>query len=328
MAERLPNVALKEKALSLGFQSVGVCDAVPSPHLDAYASWLGKGYHGSMGYLAEQLGLKADPANLLPEARSVIAVALNYYQPAQSGSGQPRIARYAFGRDYHKVLRAKLRKLAAWVEEQHPCATTRACVDSAPIFERDYANLAGLGFFGKNTMLIDARRGSWFFIGLLLTTLPFEADQPFEGGCGTCTKCIDACPTGALVQEDGRWQLNASRCISYLTIEHAGDIDQEFHAAMGDWTFGCDICQEVCPFNEPRSRQPERCRPTEEPDFVAQREWHSLRDLAEIPLESWDQMTAGSPLRRAGHEGLKRNARINLSNAGRPSGPDTQHPIP
>jgi epoxyqueuosine reductase len=302
--------SLKAFALSLGFQSVGIALPVEAPHLREYEAWLQKGYAGTMFYLEDHLALKRHPEELLPGCRSVIAVTLNYNQEPPAN---PRIARYALGRDYHKVLRAKLRKLAHHLQEQHPQATFRACVDSAPIFERDYARLAGLGFFGKNTMLIDPRRGSWFFIGLLLTTLELPADKPFDGGCGTCTACIEACPTGALVFEEGRWQLDARRCISYLTIEHRGPIDPGLE--MGDWVFGCDVCQEVCPFNQPRESQPDRAQSTNERDFQ-RREWPHLQQLAQLTVGEWDELTQGSAVRRAGYEGLKRNAKKALENGG------------
>ncbi len=267
-----------------------------------------------MSYLTRHLPLKEHPGKLLEGAQSIVAVTLNYNQPVEHKPGSPRIARYALGRDYHKVLRNKLRKLASWIRNEYPGSVCRPCVDSAPIFERDFANLAGLGFFGKNTMLIDPKRGSWFFIGLLLTTVAFEPDHPFEGGCGSCTKCIDACPTGAIVYEDQRWQLDARRCISYLTIEHPGEIDAELASKVGEWTFGCDICQEVCPFNQPRENNPERGVPTEEPDFKQLRTWPSLVELSQIAIADWDELTRGSPVRRAGFDGIKRNAKINIAN--------------
>jgi epoxyqueuosine reductase len=181
--------------------------------------------------------------------------------------------------------------------------------------EREYAHRAGLGWFGKNTMLIDSRSGSWFVIGLLLTTLDIEPDLPAQGGCGTCRACIDACPTGAIVwlEQGGRWAVDARRCISYLTIEAPAEAD----ARIGDWTFGCDVCQEVCPFNARRGSQPLRARPTSEPDFLR----HSpvpgmpLEQIERLTPEEWDAATQGSPIRRAGYDGLRRVARINRGNS-------------
>jgi epoxyqueuosine reductase len=285
-----------------------VTEAGAAPHLSEYVAWLEKGYHGEMEYLREHLPLKTHPENLLPGVRSVVAVGLNYNQPNRTVPGRPRIARYALGRDYHKVIRTKLRRLAEWVEANAPGAKCRPCVDSAPIFERDYARLAGLGWFGKNTMLINSKRGSWFFIGILLTTAEFESDAPAVGGCGTCSKCIEACPTGAIVFEDGRWQIDARRCISYLTIEHRGEIALQ----TAGWTFGCDVCQEVCPFNHPRPNAPLRAALTSEPDFLQPRPWPSLQELANLEEAEWDELTRGSAVRRAGLEGLRRNAKLGL----------------
>ena len=247
----LASEPLKNQALLQGFDTAGVCDARPAPHLDFYREWLGRGMHGTMDYMSASEPLRSNPECLLPGVQSILAVTLNYNSGESSRSG-PRVARYALGRDYHKVLRAKLKKIAAWAEAENPGLQARPCVDSAPIFERDYAWLAGLGWFGKNTMLIDTKRGSWFFIGLLLLSEHFEPDAPAIGSCGTCRTCIDACPTGALVIENGRpiATLDARRCISYQTIEHHGPLTENTHG----WLFGCDICQEVCPL-QPRSRQ-------------------------------------------------------------------------
>ncbi len=307
---------LRFAARGLGLSALGVCDASPAPHLGFFDAWLARGHGAGMGWLAASRELRADVDALLPGARSVVAVALDYGRPAPPVPGRPRVARYALGRDYHKVLRSKLRRLAATIEaEGFAC---RPCVDSAPVFERDYARLAGLGWFGKNTMLIDSHRGSWFFLGLILTTAHWEPDEPALGGCGTCTRCVDACPTGAIVFADDRWGVDARRCVSYLTIEHEGPIDPALAAGIGDWTFGCDVCQEVCPFNAERPSQPLRGARATEPDLLRDREWPSLLEIETLSEERWDLLTRGSPLRRAGLDGLRRNARINRANASIP----------
>jgi epoxyqueuosine reductase len=302
---RIASGEIKARAAELGFQLCGVCPAEPPPHYQAYGRWLEKGYHGTMEYLQRHMLLKGDPRRLLPSARSVIAVGLNYNQPNDHQEGYPKIARYALGRDYHKVLRRKLRQLSEWLEREHPGAEHRACVDSAPIMERDFAQQAGLGWFGKNTMLINSRRGSWFFIGLLLTSLEIHADKPAVGGCGTCTRCIEACPTGAIVFEDGRWQLDARRCISYLTLEHHGPIPEELEKRLDGWLVGCDVCQEVCPFNQPRTHQPERAQETRESDFLSRRSFPALDDLARLEHAEWDRLTRGSAVRRVGFSRMK-----------------------
>lgn len=271
-----------------------------------YEEWLARGFHGEMDYLARHAALKRTPEKLLPGCRSIVAFALNYHQPNSPEPGMPRIAQYALGRDYHKVFRKKLNQWLRRASVQTE-AEWRICVDSAPIFERDYAHLAGLGWFGKNTCLIDSKRGSWFLIGLVLTTAELAPDTPSAGGCGSCRACIDACPTGAIVFVDGRWQVDARACISYRTIEYRGDDVGDTHG----WTFGCDVCQEVCPFNHARASQPMRARVTEVSEFLERRRWPSLSELAVIPPDAWDALTAGSPVRRAGLEGLRRNARAN-----------------
>lgn len=303
---------LGELAADLGFAKVGVCSAAPSQTWAAYREWLAQGFAGEMEYLHQHAALRADPRALLPGVRSVIAVSLNYYQHVAPTHGNTRVARYAAGRDYHKTLRRKLKKLASQLAaETGEIFEFRVCVDSAPVLEREYAHRAGLGWYGKNTMLIDSKRGSWFFIGLILTTLEFEPDEPSIGGCGTCRACIEACPTGAIVEVDDRWQVDARSCISYLTIEKPELADER----IGDWTFGCDICQEVCPFNQPRSNQPLRAQQTVEPDFLRK------GGLVDIPLsqiltlsrDEWDRATQGSPIRRAGFDGVRRVAEINQS---------------
>jgi len=291
---------VKAAALDAGFDLVGITPAAPSKTIDAYAQWLDRGFHGEMTYLADHLLAKEDPRHLLPTVQSIVMVGLNYYQ---SGPSDPRIARYALGRDYHRVIRNKLRSVAAVLPGE-----SRICVDSAPLLEREYAHRAGLGWFGKNTLLINSQRGSWFFLGALLCSDSLEPDEPLPGGCGTCRVCIDACPTGAIVNLNDRWQVDARACISYQTIERRGPEIDDTHG----WLFGCDVCQEVCPFNTVRESQPLRSQTTLEADFQP-RSWPSPSQILDLNEQEWDQLTAGSPVRRAGFEGLKRNARRVLS---------------
>jgi epoxyqueuosine reductase len=299
-----------EFAKNLGFEPVGIAPIAPPAHWDAYKEWIQMGRHGSMDYLARHVELKKSPENLLAGAKSAIVVGLNYYQPVPHQEGEARIARYALGRDYHRVLRGKLRKLVNHFkgEEQF-----RICVDSAPLMERDLAQAAGIGWFGKNTMIINSQRGSWFVLGVVLTTMEIEPTKPALGGCGTCRACIDACPTGAIIQENGRWQVNSPSCISYLTIEHKGEFSQTQAKQVGEWTFGCDVCQEVCPFNQERESQPLRSSETNEPEFAIRR-FPNLLELSQSTPEGWNKVTQGSPTRRAGYAGLKRNANANILN--------------
>jgi len=285
---------VKAWARELGFDTVGIAPADSATHNDAYEAWIWRGFHGEMDYLARHAAAKRNVAELLPNVRSVIAVTLNYYQPLLTG---PRkVARYAIGRDYHRVIGKRLRILGSRLSTAHPGATWRACVDSTPVLEREWAHLAGLGWFGKNTMLIDSRRGSWFFIGVLLTDIAFEPDRPSEGGCGTCRACIDACPTGAIMMADDRWQVDARRCISYATIEQRGPMEVD----PGEWAFGCDVCQEVCPFNQPRDSQPARAQTTLVSDFrLAHPAAVAIASGREIDAHEWDAISPGSPLRRS-----------------------------
>ncbi len=303
------SIELKKAALQQGFDFAGVCPATPAEHWDYYRDWIGAGNHAQMEYLVRHLELKQTPKSLLPEVKSILAVALNYYDGDQKRTGNGKVARYARGRDYHKVIRAKLRRVGKWAETTYPELKWRVCVDSSPIFEREYAHLAGLGWFGKNTCLINSHRGSWFLLGLLLLSQEFEPDVPAAGGCGNCTLCIDACPTGALEWKGGQVSvLNSSKCISYLTIEHSGDLPSE--TDLGGWAFGCDVCQEVCPFNQPRKSQPLRATVGNDWEFRSRRvptnlDLDRILDLEDSNLR---EEYAGTALMRAVPDKLKRNA--------------------
>ncbi len=258
-----------------GFALVGIVDARPTDYADHVRRWIADGRHGEMHYLANHLDVRLDPAKLLDGARSIIAVADGYAAKGDAAGGESgpprgRIARYAWGDDYHKVLKSRLHRLADRLAERFPGHAFRATVDTAPALEREHAARAGLGWQGKNTMTIHPRHGSYFLLGLLVTTLPLQPTRAAPGDaklpgldhCGTCTRCIDACPTGCITTPGsdpapggptpgsplGR-SIDATRCISYLTLEHRSPIDPALHPFMGDWIAGCDVCQDVCPFN-------------------------------------------------------------------------------
>ncbi|BCW95850.1 MAG: tRNA epoxyqueuosine(34) reductase QueG [Fimbriimonadales bacterium] len=305
---------IKQYARALGFELVGVAPAQPPPHAESFLQWLAQGYAGTMEYLQRTARLRVNPAELLPDARSAVVVGLNY-APAELPETDYRIARYALGEDYHRVLREKLETLLGAIQALAPDTQGRVCVDSAPVLERDLAWLAGLGWYGKNTCLINTHRGSYFFIGVLLLTLELEYDSPAEGGCGTCRLCLDACPTGALIEP---YTLDARRCVSYLTIERRDSIPEAYRASMGEWLFGCDICQEVCPFNRPRVHQPLRAQPAREPRFQA-RPLPRLHEILTMDEGAFTARFRGSAITRARWRGLVRNALIVAGNRGDPA---------
>lgn len=241
---------LKSQAQRAGFDLVGVCPAVTPAGLHHLHAWLDAGYAGQMHYLPSRRDAYHHPRHILAGVRSLVMLGMPYRtaEPAACRAGQGRISRYAWGAaDYHDVIHQRFRQLAEWLTEQAPGASVRGVVDTAPLLEREFARLAGLGWIGKNTMLINRRAGSWFFLAALLTDLELEYDPPHENEhCGTCRACLDACPTQAFPRPH---VLDATRCISYLTIELRGNLPPRLRADTGDWLFGCDICQEVCPWN-------------------------------------------------------------------------------
>jgi epoxyqueuosine reductase len=305
---------IKDYARALGFELVGIAPAQPPPHAESFLHWLAQGYAGAMEYLERTAHLRVNPAELLPDARSAVVVGLNY-APAELPETDYRIARYALGDDYHQVIRAKLETLLSAIQAVAPEAQGRICVDSAPVLERDLAWLAGLGWYGKNTCLINTHRGSYFFLGVLLLTLELEYDTPAEGGCGTCRLCLDACPTGALTEP---YTLDARKCISYLTIELRDSIPESYRVPMGEWLFGCDICQEVCPFNRPRAHQPLRAQPTQEPRLKP-RPLPRLHDILTMDESQFADRFRSSAIKRAKWRGLIRNALIVAGNKGDPT---------
>jgi epoxyqueuosine reductase len=341
---KILEAALKAEALRLGFDRVGIAAPSPSEHSTFYRGWIEDGAHGQMTYLAHEdaMARRADLTGTLENVRSVIVVAHEYATDDPPGVPEDPsvgvIARYARGRDYHRVIAPRLRRLLAWLDEQlTEHVNGRAYADTGPILERELGVRAGLGWFGKNTMLIHPRRGSYFFLGVLLVDVALEPDPPFmKDHCGTCRACLDACPTGALLgrTKDGAPVMDARRCISYLTIEHRGPIPEELRPLIGNRVFGCDICQECCPFNKKFAGE------TAEPGYAARGpgkrpvgvagvpgedlsgERHpgtqapSLIELLETALDParWDAYSRGSAIRRAGRAGLARNVCVALGN--------------
>jgi epoxyqueuosine reductase len=304
---------IRLEAARIGFSRVGVAAGQPPPHQDALANWLAAGLAGATAHwMARHEPLRRDPAAVLPGVKSIIMLATDHGRgQAAVGesipSGAGRVARYARGDDYHDFLRHRLNTLAAWLGTRVPGSQTRGVVDSAPLAERDFGWLAGLGWFGKNTMLIDPRAGSYFLLSALLTDISLPVDVPIEiDHCGTCTACLDACPTGALPRPR---LLDATKCISALTIEDHGPIDLALRADMGDWVFGCDICQEVCPWNR-------HAPGSSEPAFQPRGDRHAL-DLSELLAldeAGFRLRFRGSPILRAKRRGLARSAAIALGN--------------
>jgi epoxyqueuosine reductase len=241
--------ALKEESLRLGFELAGATPAVASPDFDRLARWLADGYCGEMGYFAARLDAYRHPSSMLEGVKSLLMLGTNYrsVEPIEPEQGRGKVSRYAWGADYHEIIRGRLRQLADFHRRLVPSARVRGVVDTAPLFEKRFGQLAGLGSIGKNTTLINARFGSWFFLAGLLTTEELDYDEPCTTDCcGECRACLDACPAGALV---GPGRLDARKCISYLTTQLRGEMPEESRKACGPWLYGCDACQEACPWN-------------------------------------------------------------------------------
>ncbi|MAM86037.1 MAG: tRNA epoxyqueuosine(34) reductase QueG [unclassified Hahellaceae] len=304
-------------ANELGFQQLGVSGIQLGDHPEALQRWLDKGYHGQMSYMAERASLRAAPETLFENAASIISVRMDFWPAKRAKKGLPPalddgetayVASYALGRDYHKLMRSRLKKLADRVRDFAGDYDMRPFVDSAPVLERGVAQQAGLGWIGKNTMLINPAAGSHFFLGELFTSLPLPADKPFtDQHCGSCRACLDVCPTSAF-PEPG--VLDARRCISYLTIEHRGSIDEALRPLMGNRVFGCDDCQAICPWNK-------FAHFTKEADFHPRQQ---ISDRKMVELFNWSEetflkQTEGSAIRRTGYESWLRNLAIGLGNA-------------
>ena len=309
--------AVKRKAIGLGFDLVGVAPAGASAYRDYFRRWIEAGRAGEMDYLGGRFEERTDPAVFLPGAQSVICVVLNYHVPLErldeeQQCRQGRVARYALGVDYHELIKQRLYDLADWIRATVPGARTRCGVDTAPVIEKELAARAGIGWVGKNTCVIHPGLGSWLLLGEVITTVPLPADPPAVDHCGTCTRCIDACPTAAITAP---YQLDARRCISYLTIEHRGDVPADLRAGIGDWLYGCDVCQDVCPHN--------RDAPAASDAAVRPRFPTGTLDVDEVLGWTQEQYAARlrhSAMKRVKLPVLQRNARVVAENLARASG--------
>lgn len=311
----LPQLAENIKAWgkALGFQQVGIADVDLAEHEKYLQAWLEKGYQGDMNYMAEHGMKRARPTELLPGTLRVISVRMDYLPPqakfahALKSKHKAYISRYALGRDYHKLLRSRLKKLGEKIRLECAALNFRPFVDSAPVLEHAIAQKAGIGWTGKHSLTLNKQAGSWFFLGELFVNIPLPVDKPAEQSCGSCNACITICPTQAIVEP---YVVDARRCISYLTIEHKGAIPEEFRALIGNRVYGCDDCQLICPWNR-------YAQLTDEGDFHPR---HTLQDKDLLELLSWDEATflhntQGSPIRRIGHQRWQRNIAVGLGNA-------------
>ncbi|HUI53323.1 MAG TPA: tRNA epoxyqueuosine(34) reductase QueG [Bryobacteraceae bacterium] len=308
--------AIRALAAECGFELAGVAVAEPVAEAAWYQEWVEAGYAGEMGYLTgRRAGMRNDPRSLLPSARSVICVGKLYHSPWPystqfDDNERAWISRYAWGADYHDVVRRGLTRLEVLLREQAGPFDSKICVDTAPLLERTYARQAGLGWIGKNTCLINQPWGSWFFLGELLISLAIEPDTPPPDRCGTCRRCIDACPTQAIVPAGwGGYTIDSRLCISYFTIELRGPIGEAQRAGIGPHVFGCDICQDVCPWNR-------RAPVTSEPGFAARHFAPPLEKLAGISEGEFREMFRGTPVTRARYSGFLRNVAVAMANSG------------
>jgi epoxyqueuosine reductase len=309
----IPKSEIKAKAVELGFDLCGVAPAIDHAELKFYREWLDRGYAGEMAYLHRTADRRADVRHVVPSAQTVIVTATVYNtdRPYSTECADPRrahIARYAWGDDYHDVVGARLESLLGWMRERSPEPfEARAYVDTGPVQERVYAQHAGIGWIGKNTCVINPGLGSWVFLGAIICSLPLDVDAPALDQCGTCTLCLEACPTQALVAPG---VLDSTRCVSYLTIELRGDIPGEHHAGVGSRVYGCDICQEVCPWNAMAPR-------SSDPAWQPRPAWDRV-DLLTLSRQTDDELgeaLRGSPMKRTKVQGLRRNVALALANA-------------
>jgi len=310
--DRKTRELLKTWAIEEGFDRAGIASLEPSEYADAYRRWIERGDQAGMGWMAKRIEVRLDPSARLPEARSALCVALQYHpldgEAEPEGDLWPRVARYARGDDYHEIMGERLAKLAARIREAFPGCLTRPYVDTGPLLERELAQRAGLGVFGKNTNLLHREWGSYFLLGELLLTLDLAPDESLSDICGRCTRCLDACPTGALPEP---YRLDARRCISYWTIEHRGSLSEAAREGLGEWVFGCDVCQEVCPWNYKASAGGE-----ERLTLPEKRAGLDLAGLLLLERGEYVERFRKSPMKRAKLHGLKRNAAVAMGNRG------------
>jgi len=292
---------IKRRARELGFSRVGIAKAEELTEEGArLKEWLNRGYHGEMSYMGNHFEKRIDPRKLVEGTKSIVVLAYNYFKPSPTNTDTYKISKYAYGKDYHFVLKDKMRTLFQEINDHVTPVNGRVFTDSAPVMESEWAQRAGVGWQGKNTLIIHPKEGSYFFLGELMLDIELVYDDPIRDYCGTCTRCIDACPTDA-IDKDG-YLLDGSKCISYATIEKRGPLPEYFKGKMEDWIFGCDICQEVCPWNRFST-------PHEEPEFephpdllnLSKEEWKNLS------RESFQEIFRKSPVKRTKYEGLKRN---------------------
>lgn len=290
---------IKKEALRLGFDACGISPADNSGEEERYMKWIADNWHADMIYMARNVEKRIDPRLLVSGAKSIISVALNYYPNKKQASHAPQFAYYAYGKDYHDVVRAKLKELFEFISSRKPELSGRFFSDSAPVLERFWAAQAGIGFVGKNSLLIIPGKGSFFFLGELIIDIELDYDSSIAENCGSCTRCLDACPTNAIEEP---YKVNANKCISYQTIENRGEISSYVAPRLKNYVFGCDICQKVCPWNRVST-------PHKTSEFIPNDSFMNLdiKKLLEMDEEEYREVFKGSAVKRAKFAGLKRN---------------------